>query len=165
MPDDPTVPPRSPCPTATDAERLLATLAAVFDDEAGYGPRLTVAAAGALNLLAGYLSTALGPAQAAAAPSPNQLAEILLALHIAALSLHKCCAALKMPTSAAFTMPTMIPANRTAWSARCRASSARCRVHPGVRLAKPGSAVPIPMCGHARAANRTLASAGRERCQ
>jgi hypothetical protein len=89
MPDDSTVPPRSPCPTATDAERLLATLAAVFDDEAGFGPRLTVAAAGALNLLAGYLSTCLGPAQAAAAPSPDHLAEILLALHIAALSLHK----------------------------------------------------------------------------
>jgi len=86
---EPTIPPRNPHPAATDAERLLATLATVFDDEAGYRPRLTVAAAGALNLLAGYLGTALGPAQAAAAPSPDQLAEILLALHIAALSLHK----------------------------------------------------------------------------
>lgn len=88
MPDHhATVAPRSPGPTGTDAERLLATLAAVFDDDAGYGPRLTVAAAGALNLLAGYLSTCLGPAQSAAAPNPDQLAEILLALHIATVSL------------------------------------------------------------------------------
>ena len=87
MPDRPTVPPLRPDPAATDAERLLATLATVFDDDAGYGPQLTVAAAGALNLLAGYLSTCLGPAQAAAAPSPDQLAEILLALHIATVSL------------------------------------------------------------------------------
>jgi len=83
------MPPSSPGPTATDAQRLLATLATVFDDDAGYGPQLTVAAAGALNLLAGYLSTCLGPAQTAAAPGPDQLAEVLLALHIAALSLHK----------------------------------------------------------------------------
>jgi hypothetical protein len=86
MPDHP-APPLRPDPAATDAERLVATLATVFDDDAGYRPRLTVAAAGALNLLAGYLSTCLGPAQAAAAPSPDQLAEILLALHIATVSL------------------------------------------------------------------------------
>jgi uncharacterized cupin superfamily protein len=43
-----------------------------------------------------------------------------------------CCATLKITTGAAFTMPTKIPANRTAGSVKCRPSSARRRARPVV---------------------------------
>ena len=43
-----------------------------------------------------------------------------------------CCATLKITTGAAFTMPTKIPANRTARSVKCRPSSARRRERPVV---------------------------------
>jgi NAD(P)-dependent dehydrogenase (short-subunit alcohol dehydrogenase family) len=51
-----------------------------------------------------------------------------------------CCATLKITTGAAFTMPTTIPANRTARSVKCRPSSARRRERPVVLHSTTGLA-------------------------
>jgi hypothetical protein len=54
----------------------------------------------------------------------------------------ECCATLKITTGGAFTMPTTIPANRTAGSVKCRPSSARRRERPVVCTPQRASRAP-----------------------
>jgi len=80
------------------------------------------------------LATEMAAARAGEYTAVTVEAEQAAALPAAQRRRTGCCATLKITTGAAFTMPTTIPANRTAGSVKCRPSSAGRRERPVVAL-------------------------------